>query len=441
MSQPVNSKRHGEGITRTRTSKSIFVSKILVVDDDPLSCRLLEAILKKHQFRNLRFADGGISALEQIDSFQPDLVLLDMQMPDLSGLEVVEQVRQRPELIDMAILVQTATVDRKEMGALFMAGVSDFLSKPINPSELISRVAVHLERQTLLRELRDYRGRTSQELEAAQRMQSELLPGRLLQQEIAAAAGLRMGSYARPSSEIGGDLWGLLPIGPEEFGIFLADFAGHGVTAALNTFRLHALIHEYRALHDDPIGLVTMLNERLARLLPPGQFATFLYVVINHEANLLRFVSAGAPPPIVTSGLRGPTQFAEACGVPLGVVRGVEYDLHELAFLPESSLLLFSDGLPEFPDDYGDRIGEDGLLRSVAAAHPGLTPHEVIDHVCRAAGIGSDSALPDDTTIVCIDRRGTAAARSCRDCFFDEPLESLVPGLAELTVLRKERQC
>jgi len=431
MNQRVDSKRRADdGATRTRTSNSIFVSKILVVDDDPLSRRLLETILKKHQFRNLQFADGGVSALAQIDAYRPDLVLLDMQMPDLSGLEVVEQVRQRPDLIDMSILVQTATVHRKEMGTLFMAGVSDFLSKPINPAELISRVAVHLERQTLLRELRDYRGRTSQELDAAQRMQSELLPGPLLQQEIAAAAGLRMGSYARPSSEIGGDLWGLLPIGRDSFGIFLADFAGHGVTAALNTFRLHALIHEYKTLHDDPVGLVTMLNERLARLLPPGQFATFLYAVVDSAADRLTFVSAGAPPPIITTGLRGPSAYAEASGVPLGVVRGVQYEMQVRAFTPESSLLLFSDGLPEFPDDFGDRIGDDGLLAAVAAADPGLTPHQVIDHVCHAAGIGAESALPDDTTIVCVDRRADAPKSICGDSLFDENWDSFSPAQA-----------
>lgn len=417
-----------EAATRVRTTKSIFVSRILVVDDDPLACRLLGTILKKHQFANISFAEGGISALEQVDSFKPDLMLLDMQMPDLSGLEVCEQIRRRPELVDLPILMQTATVDRKEMGTLFMAGASDFLSKPINPAELISRVAVHLERRTLMRELRDYRGRTSHELLAAQRMQAELLPAPFLQQELAEASGLRIGAFAQPSSEIGGDLWGLLPINDGRFAIFIADFAGHGVTAALNTFRLHALIHEYKSLHDDPVGLVTVLNERLTRLLQPGQFATFLHVVVDHKADRLRFVSAGAPPPIVSAGLHGPARVIEAAGVPLGVVRGVEYELHEAPFAPDAMLLLYSDGLPEFPNDYGDRLGEAGLLRAVADSHPGLTPYEVIERLCTAAGIAPDSALPDDTTVVCVDRRAGATAQSCRDCMFLDAAPQLAPA-------------
>lgn len=417
-----------DAAVRIRTGKSIYESRILIVDDDPLACRLLESILKKHQFPHLRSADCGFAALKQVDSFNPDLILLDMQMPDLSGLEVCEQIRARPELVDLPILMQTATVDRKEMGTLFMAGASDFLSKPINPAELISRVAVHLERRTLLRELREYRGRTSQELEAAQRMQAELLPAPNLQREIAEAAGLRIGSFAQASSEIGGDLWGLLPIDGNAFGLFVADFAGHGVTAALNTFRLHALIHEYRSLRDDPAALVSMLNERLVRLLKPGQFATFLYMVIDHRANRLRFVSAGAPPPIVTDGLRGLPQIVEASGVPLGIARGVIYEQHETPFGANSMVVVYSDGLPEFPDDYGDRIGEAGLLAAATQMHPGLTPHEVIDQFRNAAGIGRDSILPDDTTIICIDRRETAAARNCRDCMFLDRSPELAPG-------------
>jgi sigma-B regulation protein RsbU (phosphoserine phosphatase) len=405
----------GRGIEAS-AGKSIFDSKILIVDDEPLACRLLAGILRRRQFTNIRFAAGGRSALELVNTFEPDLVLLDMQMPDLGGMEVCRLVRADPAHVDLPILVQTATVDRKEMGLLFEAGASDFLSKPINPSELVSRVTVHLERRNLLGELRAYRKRTSLELDAARRMQFDLLPAPPIQEELAAAAGMRVGSFARSSSEIGGDLWGMVPINAASFGIFLADFAGHGVTAALNTFRLHALIHEHAALHGDPARLLAMLNERLVAVLPPGQFATFVYIVLDSAADRISFASAGAPPPIVMAGLDGPAVLAEVSGLPLGVVRGAEYRSHDRPFGPDSMLLLFSDGLSEFPDDRGRRIGDEGLRSVVGACHPGLTPHQVIDRLCEAAGVGEDNALPDDTTVICVDRRTGSASRSCREC-------------------------
>lgn len=402
-------------IGKAPANNGICNSKILIVDDEPLCCRLLAGILRRRQFTNIRFAGGGRSALELVNTFQPDLVLLDMQMPDLGGMEVCQQIRANPALVDLPILVQTAKVDRKEMGLLFEAGASDFLSKPINPSELVSRVTVHLERRNLLGELRAYRQRTSQELDNARRMQADLLPSQPGQQALAMAAGMRIGAYCRSSSEIGGDLWGVLPINDASLGIFLADFAGHGVTAALNTFRLHALIHEHKALHSDPVGLLEMLNERLAAVLPPGQFATFLYIVVDTTGGRISFASAGAPPPIVTFGLDGPAVLVEVSGLPLGVVRGAKYQINDRPFGPGSMLVLFSDGLTEFPDDHGRRIGNEGVRKVVGACHPGMTPHQIIEQLCRTAGVGENNALPDDTTIVCVDRRTGLASPACQN--------------------------
>ena len=416
----------------------IHDASILIADDEPMCCRLLAGILRRQNFTNLRFAYGGSEALQLIRSFKPDLILLDMQMPDLDGMEVCKQVRSLADFTDVPILVQTATVSRKQMGELFAAGASDFLSKPINPSELVSRVRVHLERRKLLGELREYRKRTSQELDAARRMQFELLPSPDDQQMLAESAGLRIGSYSRSSSEIGGDIWGLLPIDQASFGIFLADFTGHGVTAALNTFRLHALIHEYRTLHGDPVGLVSMLNDRLARLLPIGQFATFLYLIVNHVEQRLQYVSAGAPPFIIKQGLQGSSHLTDATGMPLGIDGGEKYELHLSPFPAHSRLVLFSDGLSEFPDPGGGRIGEPGLKDVTDGCHPSLTPAEVIDALCRSAGITADGVLPDDTTIVCIDRRVGAQTLSCRDGMLVPEPERPAPGGPECHAIKPE---
>jgi sigma-B regulation protein RsbU (phosphoserine phosphatase) len=414
-------------------------AKILIADDDSLSRRLLVGILRKQHFNNLKVAEGGKAALELLYSFRPDLVLLDMQMPDMGGLEVCRHARAHPDSVDIPILVQTATVDRQEMGNLFAAGASDFLSKPINPSELVARVIVHLERRELLRELREYRVRTSLELDAARRMQLELLPSPEAQRALASATGLRLGSFSRSSSEIGGDLWGLLPIDDARFGVFVADFTGHGVTAALNTFRLHALIHEYRSLHDDPARLLSVLNEQLTHLLPRGQFATFLYAVVDHAAGSLRIASAGSPPAIITVGADGPSSLFETSGVPLGIATGIQYEQHVHPFGPGSRLLVFSDGLPEFPDATGSRIGEPGLVKAVDAAEPGVAPHDLIDGLCRVSGIADAAVLPDDTTIVCIDRHGGPLPQYREDCVLvrdPRPAEA-----AGLSTRREEQPC
>lgn len=406
------------------TSKGPFVvtarlrdARILIVDDEPLSCQLLAGILRKQGFERLTIADCGNQALEFTGEIRPDLILLDMQMPDLSGLEVCERIRAHTEFVDVPILIQTATVSPKEMGELFAAGGSDFLSKPINPAELIARVIVHLERRLLLGEMRDYRERISSELASARRMQSEIFPSPIYQQEVAEAANVRIGSYHRSSSEVGGDLWGILPISDGRFGVFLADFTGHGITSALNTFRLHALIHEYKELHGRPGQLLARLNERLSKLLPTGQFATFLYVVIDYQEGVLRLASAGAPPLVIKNGLHEPARLLQATGVPLGIVGTMDYEEHECAFDVDALVVLYSDGLPEFPNAVGERLGEEALASTLDRLHPGLDPYELIDKLCATAGITPGHVLPDDTTIICLDRRVGSRARSCHDCY------------------------
>ncbi len=388
----------------------IHAARILIVDDDPLICQLSAAILRSHGFANIEIAGGGRAGLDRIRAGEPDLVLLDMRMPDLDGMEVCRQIRANPALADLPILVQTAAVDRTQMGPIFAAGASDFLSKPINPAELIARVSTHVERRALLRELRAYRARTSAELDAARRMQLDLLPDVPTQTRIAEAAGLRLASYFQPSSEIGGDIWGLLPIAPESFGVYLADVVGHGVTAALNTFRLHAIIHEYASLAGDPARLLAVVNQRLARLLAPGQFATFLYVVVEPAEARIRFAAAGAPSPIVADRDTGQAVLTRASGVPLGVIKEVSHAVQTHEFGPRARLILFSDGLSEIPRQSGARWSEEGLVDAVASYPGNLTPQQVVDQLCSAAQIGENMALPDDTTVICMDHAPSSAA-------------------------------
>lgn len=397
-------------------SDALRNAKIVIADDDALCRKLVGGILRARGIGNLHFADGGVAAIEKVRSLRADLLLLDMEMPDIGGLEVCERLRADPEFADLPILALTATVDRKKMGGLFAGGASDFLSKPVNPSELVARVVVHLERLSMIRALRDYQERISRELDAARRMQFELLPPPSSLDELADVARLRIGAYNRPSSELGGDIWGILPIDASSFGIFLADFTGHGVNAAMNTFRLHALIHDYKDLHDAPAQLLAMLNLKLTKLLPRGQFATFLYVIIDHVAGRLRFASAGAPPMIIVSGIGEPPRLCGISGLPLGIEAGAKYRVHARDFPMDSMLLLFSDGLSEYADASGRRLGEAGLARVLSGCHPGLTPHETIDRLCTVAGIGPHDVLPDDTTVVCIDRRVGSKGLSCRDC-------------------------
>jgi PleD family two-component response regulator len=113
--------------------------RILIADDDPLSAELLEAHLGESEYE-LRTASDGEQALQTVAAWHPDLILLDVMMPRISGFEVCKRLRGDPATRDIAILMITALDQPSDIERAVEAGTEDFLSKPINKAELLLRV-------------------------------------------------------------------------------------------------------------------------------------------------------------------------------------------------------------------------------------------------------------------------------------------------------------
>ncbi|MGF1581885.1 MAG: response regulator [Gemmataceae bacterium] len=118
---------------------SEHIPRILIADDNPQGVELLEAYLLEADYEIETAADGQ-ETLDKIESFKPDLILLDIMMPRLSGFEVCKQVKSNPETSDIAILMVTALDQPSDIDRAVDAGTNDFLTKPINKTELLLRV-------------------------------------------------------------------------------------------------------------------------------------------------------------------------------------------------------------------------------------------------------------------------------------------------------------
>jgi len=114
-------------------------ARILVVDDQPANVKLLEDLLGFHGYE-VEAAASGEEALESLRQRAPDLVLLDILMPGLSGYDVCRAIRADPNLEMLPVVMVTALEDREERVKGIEAGADDFLSKPVNPPELLARV-------------------------------------------------------------------------------------------------------------------------------------------------------------------------------------------------------------------------------------------------------------------------------------------------------------
>jgi len=134
------------------------------VDDDERNLRVMEGILAPLRY-DLRQARTGTAALEEVKAHPPDLVLLDVMMPGISGFEVCRQLKAHPETQFIPVVLVTALTDRESKVAGIESGADDFINKPVDPSELRARVKSLLRVKSLWDELQQ-RYRDLQQLEA-----------------------------------------------------------------------------------------------------------------------------------------------------------------------------------------------------------------------------------------------------------------------------------
>ncbi len=149
-------------------------ARILVVDDSLFDRRLILAALKKAGFTKMMAADDGADAVQKTYDFGPDLVLLDLNMPNLDGFGYCEMVRKDPALPNMPIIVQTALEDRQSRLHALSCGADDFLTKPLDMAELTLRICVHIERYFMLRDMRNMRDYLKMEIDTVRGLRSDI---------------------------------------------------------------------------------------------------------------------------------------------------------------------------------------------------------------------------------------------------------------------------
>lgn len=112
---------------------------ILVIDDEPNNFDVIQALLGNEGYL-FHYASSGQRALDRLDRFLPDAILLDVMMPDLDGIEVCRRIKASPKWQSIPVIVVTALTDKAELERCLSTGAEDFISKPVNRLELVARV-------------------------------------------------------------------------------------------------------------------------------------------------------------------------------------------------------------------------------------------------------------------------------------------------------------
>lgn len=138
---PTSAKRSGSRLIPASVSpETALTTKIMVVDDEPINVKVCQKYLNELGYKRCIGVSDATRALAQITEEKPDLVILDVMMPVVSGVDILRQMREMPELCHIPVLILTASTDRSTKLMVLELGATDFLTKPIDPSELAPRV-------------------------------------------------------------------------------------------------------------------------------------------------------------------------------------------------------------------------------------------------------------------------------------------------------------
>lgn len=346
--------------------------RVLLVEDNPG-----DATLVTYALRSLRRPSFGVvhastlrAAIEHVQAGEHfDVVLLDLSLPDSTGMSTL--ARMQEAVSKVPIVIMTGMDDPNFANYALEAGAQDYLVKSDDPERTvarairyaITRMNAQIERDALTERIVAQQASLMQELAAARAMQFDLLPRASRIDPILDQLGLHVEAGFEPSSGIGGDLWGCLESGPDRISFYTFDFSGHGIGAALNVFRLHALISDRWDPNRDPSETLSLLGVTLNGLLGRGQFATMFLCTIDTRLGQIQWSAAGAPAPLLLQD--GRFEFLNSRGIPLGLTRSPTYTTHCRPFAPGSALFLYSDAIPEA--HMGEQIpfGEERLMETM----------------------------------------------------------------------------
>jgi phosphoserine phosphatase RsbU/P len=310
------------------------VPTILIVDDDAVTVRVLEAMLGQEGYRTHSARDGA-AGRAQASAHRPDLVLLDVQMPGENGLEVCRALKADPHLAHIPVLFVSGEDDVASKVAGLDAGAVDYVTKPFHRAEVLARVRTHLRLSRASRAVVELQAVRVAQLASAQHA---ILP------EPDAWPEARFAVEYRPLHEAGGDFYDVIQPGEGVIDYMVADVSGHDLASALPTAALKALLHQNSSITESPEQALRTINSVLRTVLPDGHFATLVYARVNRGRQRATLVSAGHPPAI-HAPRDGPAVAIEQVGDVIGAFDVVVFEQRVVDVSPGDRLFLFSDGL------------------------------------------------------------------------------------------------
>ena len=372
--------------------------RILVVDDEPD----LEPLMLQRMRRDVRsgrykfvFAQNGVEALEKLRQENDiDMVLSDINMPQMDGLTLLEQIPKVAPNIRSVII--SAYGDMKNIRTAMNRGAFDFVTKPVDFEDLQVTIDRTLRNMAEWREALQSRDRLvalQNELDVARGMQQSILPTRFPKDPSYAVYG-----KMQPARNVGGDFFDVMYLNDGRVGLAVADVSDKGVPAALFMMSSRTLLKGAAIGVGLPGEVLREVNDLLIEDNEGGMFVTLLYAVYDPSSRELTYANGGHNSPLVVHPDGTSALFPLTDGIALGIAPDLSYKQNTVTLSPGDSVIFYTDGVTEAMNSEEEEFGLDPLsefFRTNPPENPEETTAAVFDAVNAFAG---EMAQSDDIT-------------------------------------------
>jgi phosphoserine phosphatase RsbU/P len=365
-------------------------ARILVVDDEPGMVRAVERVLG--EVHNVVGRQSSAEALAFAMEFRPDLVILDVRMPEPNGFELM--ARLKADLPEVDILLMTGSVDDLDQKLIraIRGRAFYFIQKPFDREVLQTLVERCLELRWRRELNRRHIHRLERELGEARAFQQGLLPVQdLVTDQVAISC-----RYVS-CSELGGDLYDYVSIAPGRVALLIADVMGHGVSAAMLTGVVKSAFRTAEADGYEPAAVVRRLRGSMAAF-GPERFVTLIAAIVSGDNQHLVYVNAGHPPGLLSAATGGIEWLRSTGPMVSTALPGCTWDQRSLPMSTGDRLLLYTDGVSDaLASD--DDMGEEALLAASREHADGGAPllESMLTRVRERFG---SRPQPDDLTLL-----------------------------------------
>jgi sigma-B regulation protein RsbU (phosphoserine phosphatase) len=368
-------------------------ARILVVDDDPGILHALSRILgRKHQ---VTCVASGPAALDAAPRLRPDLAVVDIRMPEMTGFEVTRHLKTALRDVDVILMTGNAEEPDDNLIQAIDEGAFYFIQKPFDRRVLLALVTRCLELRRLREEREGFLRRVERELAEARQFQLSLLPRPHFQR-----AGLSIDARYVACTELAGDIYDYVDAGESGVALLIADVVGHGASAAMMTGVVKAA---FRASHVDefePRAVVERVREGI-RDFEASRFVSLCCARLDPAGRELTYVNAGHPEPIVRTNSTQPILLATTAPILTSALFDLPWEQASCAFGPGDSLILYTDGVTEAPRGI-ELFGAERLIDRVMRGD--CRGAELLDEVLKdVAAFTGSSTHHDDVTLLTLD--------------------------------------